>query len=449
MRAAAPAGPGEADDDAGHGRVWRLAAPVILSNVTVPLLGAVDTAVVGRLPEPWHMGAVAVGAMVFNFVYWGFSFLRMGATGLTAQARGAGDRGEVRANLLRGLLTALVIGLALIAAQWPIGALALALVDASAEVERLAATYVAVRIWAAPAALANYALLGWFIGLGDTRAGFLMQVATNLVNMVLAILFVLGFDWGVAGVAAATLIAEWAGAAFGLAIARTKLSRIGGQADWPAVVDARRLRRLFALNRDIFLRTLCLILGFAFFTAQGAKAGDVTLAANAVLMNFLHIMAFGLDGFAFAAETLVGAALGARNPAALRRAVRTTTLWAGLCAIAFATVYAAAGYAAIDLLTTVPEVREMARALLPWAVLAPLVGVWSFQLDGIFIGATRSADMRNGAALSLLIYLAAWAALAPVMGNDGLWLAFLTFYAARAATLAARYPALERAAFRS
>ncbi len=440
---------GSAADGISHRRVWRIAGPVILSNLTVPLLGAVDTAVVGRLPEAWHMGAVAVGAMVFNFVYWGFSFLRMGTTGLTAQAHGAGDADEVRANLARPLLLALALGLALIALQWPIAALTLWGIEGSAEVEALAASYVAIRIWAAPATLANYALFGWFVGLGDTRAGFVMQVATNLFNVALAVAFVLGLGWGVPGVAAATLIAEWAGVAVGLAIALRKLRRLGGRLAPGRLLDGRRLKRLVTVNLDIFLRTLCLIFGFAFFVAQGAKAGDVTLAANAVMMNFLHVMAYGLDGFAFAAEALVGAAFGARDPAALRRAVRATTIWAGFTALAFALAYAALGTLLIDVLTTVPEVRGAARALLPWAVLAPFVAVWSFQLDGIFIGATRTADMRNCAVVALLAYLAAWLALAPSLGNDGLWAAFMVFYAARALTLAARYPALTRAALRS
>lgn len=430
-------------------RIWRLAGPIILSNATTPLLGAVDTAVVGRLPEAWHMGAVAVGAMVFNFVYWGFGFLRMGTTGLTAQAQGAGDADEVRAGLARSLLLAGAIGLALIALQGPIAAAALWALDASPEVETLAASYVAIRIWAAPATLANYALFGWFVGVGDTRAGFVMQVATNLANMALAVLFVLGFDWGVPGVAAATLIAEWAGAAVGFAIARAKLGCLGGRLRRQRLLDGRRLRRLLAVNLDIFLRTLTLIFGFSFFVAQGAKSGDVTLAANAVMMNFLHVMAYALDGFAFAAEALVGAAFGARDRTALRWAVRLTTLWAGLTALAFAAAYGLLGGLLIDALTAVPEVREAARGLLPWVALAPFVAVWSFQLDGIFIGATRTADMRNCAALALAVYLAAWAAFAPALGNHGLWLAFMTFYAARAATLAARYPALERAALRS
>lgn len=436
-------------EPASHRRVWRLAGPIILSNMTVPLLGAVDTAVVGRLPEAWHMGAVAVGAMVFNFLYWGLGFLRMSTTGLTAQAHGAGDEDEVRANLARPLLFAVAAGLALIALQEPIAWTALAAIDASAEVEALAAAYVAVRIWAAPATLANYALFGWFIGLGDARAGFAMQVATNVANMALALLFVLVWGWGVPGVAAATLTAEWAGAALGLAIAWRKLARMGGRLSTARLFDGRRLRRLVGVNLDIFLRTLTLIFGFAFFVAQGAKAGDATLAANAVMMNFLHIMAYGLDGFAFAAEALVGAAVGARDRAALRRSVRLTTLWAGLCALAFALAFALLGPAAVELLTAVPEVREAARALLPWAVAAPLLAVWSFQLDGVFIGATRTADMRNGAALALLVYLAAWAACAPSLGNHGLWLAFMVFYLARAAVLAVRYPALERALVRN
>ena len=432
-----------------HRRVWRIAGPVILSNMTVPLLGAVDTAVVGRLPEAWHMGAVAVGAMVFNFVYWGFSFLRMGTTGLTAQAHGAGDADEVRANLARPLLLAALLGLALILLQWPIAAAALWLIEASEQVEALAASYVAIRIWAAPATLANYALFGWFVGIGDTRAGFVMQVATNLINMALAVLFVLGLGWGVPGVAAATLIAEWAGVALGFAIALGKLGRLGGRLTRVRTLDGRRLKRLVAINLDIFLRTLMLTFGFAFFVAQGAKAGDATLAANAVMLNFLHVMAYGLDGFAFAAEALVGAAFGARNRAALREAVRLTTIWAGLCALAFALAYALLGLLLIDLLTAVPEVRAAARGLLPWVVLAPIVAVWSFQLDGVFIGATRTADMRNCAAAALAVYLAAWQMLAPSLGNEGLWLAFMIYYAARALTLAARYPALERAALRS
>ena len=436
-------------EPASHRRVWRLAGPIILSNMTVPLLGAVDTAVVGRLPEAWHMGAVAVGAMVFNFLYWGFGFLRMSTTGLTAQALGAGDADEVRANLARPLLFALAVGLALIALQGPIVWPALALFEASAEVETLAAAYVAVRIWAAPATLANYALFGWFIGLGDARAGFAMQIATNVANMALALLFVLVWGWGVPGVAAATLVAEWAGVALGLTIARAKLARLGGRLTAARLLDGRRLKRLVAVNFDIFLRTLMLIFGFAFFVAQGAKAGDATLAANAVMMNFLHVMAYGLDGFAFAAEALVGAAFGARDLGALRRAVRLTTLWAGLCALAFAFGFALFGGAAIDLLTAVPEVRAAAHDLLPWAIAAPLLAVWSFQLDGVFIGATRTADMRNGAALALGVYLAAWAALAPALGNHGLWLAFMAFYLARAAALGWRYPALERALLRS
>jgi len=428
-----------------HGRVWRLAGPIILSNITVPLLGAVDTAVVGHLPEAYHLGAVAVGAMIFNFLYWAFGFLRMGTTGFTAQAYGAGDGDEVRANLARALLLAVALGLAMVALQGPIVIVAFGLLEASPQVELSARLYVVIRIWAAPAALAGFALLGWFIGIQNTRAALLVQLAMNGVNIVLDLIFVLGFGWGVAGVAVATLIAQYAGLGVGLWLVRHNLSRIGGRFRNASIWHGRRLRRLFAVNFDIFLRSLFLLFASAYFTAQGAKQGDVVLAANAVLLNFVHFLAFGLDGFAFAAEALIGSAIGARNRALLRRAVRLTTIWAGLCALAYLLVYLVASGVLIGLLTSVPEVKQAAVRYLPWVLVAPLVAVWSYQLDGIFIGATRTADMRNGMAIALALFLLTDQLCRPLMGNDGLWLAMTVMWLARALTLAVRYPRLERA----
>jgi len=250
-----------------HGRVWRLAGPIILSNITVPLLGAVDTAVVGHLSEAYHLGAVAVGAMIFNFLYWAFGFLRMGTTGFTAQAYGAGDGDEVRANLARALLLAVALGLAMVALQGPIAAVAFGLLEASPQVEQSARLYVVIRIWAAPAALAGFALLGWFIGIQNTRAALLVQLAMNGVNIVLDLIFVLGFGWGVAGVAVATLIAQYAGLGVGLWLVRQNLSRIGGHFRNASIWHGRRLRRLFAVNFDIFLRSLFLLFASAYFTA--------------------------------------------------------------------------------------------------------------------------------------------------------------------------------------
>ena len=425
-------------------RVWRLAGPIILSNVTVPLLGAVDTAVVGHLAHAYYLGAVAVGALIFSFLYWGFGFLRMGTTGLTAQAHGAEDNDEVRATLARALIIAAALALAILVLQGAVIGLAMALIEASPEVERHARAYYAIRIWGAPAALGNYVVLGWFLGIQNARAGLALQIVINGVNIVLDLVFVIGLGLAVEGVALATLIAEYVGLALGLWMIFAALRRLGGRWRLDRIVDAPSLRRMAGLNRDIFLRTLCLVSAFAYFTAQSATMGDVVLAANAVLMNLLHFMAYGLDGFAHAAEALIGRAVGAGDRAAFRGAVRTSTIWALWTAVAFSALYAALGATIIDVLTGVEEVRATARAVLPWMIAAPIVSVWGYQLDGIFLGATRSSEMRNAMVLSLVIYLVAVTVLKPLWGNHGLWLAFLVFMVGRAVTLGAYYPRIER-----
>ncbi len=424
--------------------MWRLAAPIIVSNFTVPLLGAVDTAVVGHLDEAYYLGAVAVAALIFNFLYWGFGFLRMSTTGFTAQAHGADDGDEVRAALARALIVAAGLALVILLVQRPVLAIALRLIEASPEVEEHARTYFAIRIWGAPAALGNYVVLGWFLGRQNARAGLALQVVINGLNIALDLVFVVGLGLAVAGVAMATLIAEYAGLALGLAMVAVALRRLGGRWRGAHILDAPRLRRMAAVNRDIFVRTLCLVSAFAYLTAQGAKMGDAILAANAVLLNMVHFMSYGLDGFAHATEALVGRAVGARDRAAYRGAVRASTALALATAAAFAAVFALFGTAIIDALTGVAEVRAAARAVLPWMIVAPLVSVWSYQLDGIFIGAVRSAEMRNAMIASLVVFVAAVTALKPAMGNHGLWLAFLVFMVARTATLGAYWPRIER-----
>ena len=424
--------------------MWRLAAPIIVSNFTVPLLGAVDTAVVGHLDEAYYLGAVAVAALIFNFLYWGFGFLRMSTTGFTAQAHGADDGDEVRAALARALIVAAGLALAILLLQRPVLAIALRLIEASPEVEEHARTYFAIRIWGAPAALGNYVVLGWFLGRQNARAGLALQVVINGLNIALDLVFVVGLGLAVAGVALATLIAEYAGLALGLVMVAVALRRLGGRWRRARILDAPRLRRMAAVNRDIFVRTLCLVSAFAYLTAQGAKMGDAILAANAVLLNMVHFMSYGLDGFAHATEALVGRAVGARDRAAYRGAVRASTALALATAAAFAAVFALFGAAIIDALTGVAEVRAAARAVLPWMIVAPLVSVWSYQLDGIFIGAVRSAEMRNAMIASLVVFVAAVTVLKPAMGNHGLWLAFLVFMAARTATLGAYWPRIER-----
>ena len=428
-----------------HRRVWRLAGPIILANVSTPLLGLVDTAVVGHLDHAFYLGAVAVGSLVFSFLFWGFGFLRMGTTGLTAQARGAGAVDEVRAILLRALGFALILGLLLILLRGPIGRTALWLIEASAEVETHADSYIAVRIWGAPATLANYVLIGWFLGLGRAGLTLILQLVLNGTNIVLDLLFVVGLGWGVPGVAAASAIAEYTALAVGLLLMMGGLRRLGGVWDWRRTWDASALRRLVAVNRDIFLRTLCLMAAFAWFTMQGARMGDVLLAANAVLQQFQLFMAYALDGFAYAGEVLIGTAVGAASRRDLRCAARAATIWAVGAAAGFSVVYLLFGPLIIDGLTSIEAVRTAARDYLPWAVVLPVVSVWGFILDGIFLGATRTSALRNAMAVSLAIFLAAVYGLVPVFGNHGLWGAFAIFMAARAVTLLIAYPALERA----
>jgi len=427
-------------------RVWRLAGPIILSNVTVPLLGAVDTAVVGHLPDPRYVGGVAVGALIFSFVYWGFGFLRMGTTGPTAQAWGAGDAGEIRAVLARGLLLVLVLAGLLLILQVPIRTLAFRLLHGSADVETEGAAYYALRIWGAPAALANYVLLGWFLGLQNARWPLLLQIFMNGLNILLDLLFVVRLGWGVEGVAAATVIAEYAAAGLGLLLAVRRLREYPAASVQGLILDGVRLRRMLAVNRDIFVRTLLLIFSFALFIDRGAALGDVTLAANAVLLNLVSIAAFGLDGFAHAAEALVGGAVGRRSRADLSGAVRASMRWAALISLALAGLYAVAGGVLIDILSGIPEVRAAARDYLPWVVAIPVISVWCYLYDGIFLGATRTHEMRNAAIATTLAYVGLLWLLLPLLGNHGLWLALALLNALRGLTLAAYYPRIAQSA---
>jgi MATE family multidrug resistance protein len=424
-----------------HALAWRLAGPIILANLSVPMLGAVDTAVMGHLPNPAYLGGVAVGAVVFQFIYWGFGFLRMGTTGLVAQAFGADDAAEVRAILLRSLLIAAGAGAALWILQVPIFAVARTLFDASIEVEGYAHDYFRIRIWSAPATLANYCLIGWFIGMRDTRAALILQLWMNGLNIVLSLTFVVGLEWGIEGVAAATAIAEYAAVALALFLWRDQR---GADASHSAIFDSAKLKRLFGLNFDIFIRTLCLIATFALFTRQGASMGDALLAANAVLMQLQNFLSFGLDGFAHAAEAMVGGAVGARDKIAFRQSVRITCQWALIVAAGYTIVYALAAPFIIAILTDIPDVRASAEEYFVWLAISPVISVWSFMLDGIFIGATRTRDMRNAMIASFAIFLVAMSVLQPLYGNHGLWAALMIFMSARAASLGYRYRGLIR-----
>jgi len=425
-----------------HRRVLAIALPIVLANVTVPLLGAVDTGVVGRMGEAAPIGGVGLGAVILTSVYWIFGFLRMGTSGLVAQSHGARDQAESGAHLIRALTIGLGAGAVLIALQWPVTALAFRLSPASAGVEALARQYLSIRIWGAPATIGMYALTGWMIATERTRAVLAVQMVLNVVNIGLDLLFVLGFGWGVRGVAVATLVAELSGFAVALWVAWPAL-KAGRQA---AGVWARgRLDRMLRVNGDIMLRSVLLQGAMTSFVFVGAGMGDVTLAANQVLMQFIAITAYALDGFAFAAESLVGQAVGARRPDRVRRAALLTSGWGVGGAVALALAFALFGPQVIALLTTSPEVRETAAAYLPWLVLAPVLGIASWMLDGIFIGATLTREMRQAMVLSVALYAAAVVLLTRAFGNHGLWAALMVLNLARAVTMMRLYPRAEAA----
>ena len=422
--------------------VLAIAIPMILSNATVPLVGMADTAVMGQLNDPALIGGVALGSTIFAMLFWAFGFLRMGTTGLTAQAVGAGDDAEVAANLYRALFIGVAAGMLLFTLHTPAILFILKLTGGSTEVQTATADYFGVRILSAPATLANYALVGWLIGLARANLALVLQLFLNVINIALAILLVLVVGKGVKGAAMAAVFAEYAAVLAGLLIARHMLGRRQGKR--AALFEARAFRRLIAVNGDIMIRTICLMFAFTFFAAQGARLGDVALAANSVLRSLSDLSAYVLDGFAFAAEVLVGQAVGAGSSGRFRQAVYLSSIWAAALALAVSLAFWVAGLFLIELMTTTPSVRQAAHEFLPWAAMTPIFGVACFQLDGIFIGATRTADMRNMMIISLAVFLAAWALLTPAFGNHGLWASLMIFYIVRAATLGLRYPALER-----
>lgn len=397
---------------------------------------------VGHLGDAANLGGVALGGTVFVLLYWGLNCLRQGTTGLTAQAEGARDFGAAKLILARGLLVALVLGTIFLALGRPILWLALEILGGSPQVQAAAGLYFLARLASAPAALANFVILGWLLGRQRTRRSFLVQATVNLGNAALAVLFVFGFHWGVAGVGAATAVADYVGLALGLALA------------WPLLdekplrganlLDRAALRRFFAINRDLFLRTAALVAAFVYFTRTGARLGAIPLAANTILLNFHTLASYGLDGLALATESIVGAAVGSGDRAAFRAAVRTALVSAALVALGFAILFLLLGPAILRALTNIEPVREAALSLLPWVVATPLISVWSFQFDGIFIGATATRALRNTMAIALLVFLASAELLAPRFGNAGLWTAFMLFMAARGAAQAVALPRIER-----
>lgn len=416
-----------------------------LSHVTTPLLGLVAATAIGRLGEAHLLGAVALGAVVFDFLFWTFGALRLATAGQTAQATGAGDVREIDRILARALAVAMAVGVALVVLQQPIAALAFPLVGASEAVTSALSTYFGLRIWAAPFTLMNYVILGSTLGRGRTDVGLLLQVGINLVNIVLTLVFVLGLDLGVAGAALATVLAE----IFGVALGFVALARLGSRplrVSWAEIRDRAAILRTLAINRDIMIRTVALLAAFTIFSSEGARGGDITLAANAVLHNIFLIGGYFLDGFATAGETLCGQALGARDERAFRRSVALALGWCLGFGLLVSIAFLGFGFPFIDFISTHEEVRRQAREFLPIAAFTPFIGAVAFTFDGVFIGATWTRAMRDLMLVSLALFLVVLWLLKPY-GNWGLWIAMATFLAARGVGQGLAYPRLARATF--
>ncbi|MEP1931569.1 MAG: MATE family efflux transporter [Roseibium sp.] len=422
-----------------HRTVLSIAIPMTLAYLSTPLLGLVDMTVIGQLGDAALLGGIAIGGIIFDLVFTTFNFLRSGTTGLTAQALGARNTEEIRSTLLRALIIAGGGGLMVILFQSPISQAGLWFLGGGSEVQSATERYVDVRVYSAPFLLANYAILGWFIGLGRAGTGLALQLFLNGLNIGLSIWFVIGLHWDVEGVALATVLSEASATLLGIALVLT-YARSGSWPSVSVVLDRRLLLRMLAVNRDIMIRSFALLFAFAFFTARSADQGVLVLAANAVLQKFFLVGGYFLDGLATAAEQLAGRAVGANYRPAFDRALKLTAIWSFALAGILSLVFILAGPAMIDLMTTSQDVRDLAREYLIWAALTPVLGVLAFQMDGVFIGATWSATMRNMMLVSLAVYLAAYYTLFPLFGNHGLWLALEIFLGLRGLTLLAACP---------
>jgi len=439
-----------------HLRVWRLTWPVILANITIPLVGVADVAVMGRLPDPAYIGAVAMGAAMFSAVYWLFGFLRMATTGLSAQAYGRYDLEAVVATFLRACFLAGVLGIAIVALQWPLERLLFTLFNASEQVTNLASTYYQIRILGAPALLIHLAQLGILFGLQRMRDTLWLSIGLNITNLSLDVLFVLGLGMGVEGVALGTIISEWGATILGFWLIHRALKQLEWQSNWreairnTSLIQGAAVRQMFHVSSNLVVRTFFVQLPFFAGTVLATGLGDVTLAVHGVLMQLFFVMTYSLDGFAHTAETLGGYCFGARKPNALKRAMRFCALWAMFLGIATGCLYYGLGDAIVAQFTISQDVRVAASAYIPWLALAPIICVWAFLFDGIFIGTTHIVEMRNSMFAAAIIWGGAlygmWQTPEWIPPYHAVWVAMLVFMIARGIFLALYYPRLVRAA---
>lgn len=412
-------------------RILQIAVPSIVSNITVPLLGLIDVTIVGHLGAPAYIGAIAVGGMLFNIVYWIFGFLRMGTSGMTSQAYGKHDLDEVTRLLLRAVGVGIAIACCLLILQHPIRKIAFSLIQTTDEVERLATLYFHICIWGAPAMLGLYGFAGWFIGMQNSRFPMYIAITQNIVNIVASLCFVYLLDMQVAGVAAGTLIAQYAGFFMAILLWMRYYGSLRKRIAWNAFLQKQAMYRFFQVNRDIFFRTLCLVTVTMFFTSAGAAQGEVVLAVNTLLMQLFTLFSYIMDGFAYAGEALTGRYIGAGNQLALRRTVRQLFIWGTGLSLAFTLLYFAGGQSFLELLTNEPSVIHEADNYFYWVLAIPLAGFSAFLWDGIFIGATATRQMLFSMLLASVSFFGIYYAFHPILGNHALWLSFLTYLSLR------------------
>ncbi len=418
--------------------ILRLAIPNIISNISVPLLSTVDTILMGQI-SALHLGAVGVGTMIFNFLYWNFGFLRMGTTGMTAQAYGEGSRSKAQQILMQSTVLALTLAALIILLQLPFARLTYWLMNLSEAQLPLVDTYFSIRIWAAPATLMLYALFGWFFGMQNAFFPLLLTIVINVANIVGNVICVKWLDMSVDGVAYATVGAQYLGLIIGLMLLYLRYGRDFVKLDWRQILAWERLQRFMQINGDIFLRTFCLTFAFGFLYSQSSLAGETILAVNTILLQFLNWMSYGVDGFAYAAESLVGKYVGASDSKRLRYAIRQIFIWGMGLAGLFGIAYLFFGGYLVSFFTDELYLIEATGVYLIWMIIFPLLATPCYLWDGIFIGLTAAREMRNSMLLSLLIYLPLHYALFPLLDNHGLWLAFLLFMLARGISLTFYY----------
>jgi len=418
-------------NQAMHKQVLLLAIPMVLSNITVPLLGLVDAAVIGHLEHSWYLGGVALGGTMISVTFWLLGFLRMSTTGLAAQSYGANDGKQLGLVCVQGVIMALGFAGVFLLLHGLVADLVFSLSSASDQVKHYGQQYFSIRAWSAPAALTNFVILGWLLGTQNAKAPMWMVIITNITNIVLDVVFVIGFGWQVEGAALASVLADYAGLTFGLICVFRIWKKKRLPPPWALIKKTNQgLSRFVKLNRDIFLRSLCLQTTFTFMTFQGASFGDDVVAANAVLMSFLMIISYGMDGFAYAMEAMVGKAIGAKDKDELNQSLIGTFFWSFNICLVLTFVFAIAGSNLIDMITTIPDVKSQAEVYLPWLIAMPLVSMWCFLLDGIFVGATKGKDMRNSMFVATCSFFAIFF-LASSLENHALWLAMLSFMAMR------------------